>query len=114
VTTSTIVQLFASRRGSRLRKAKFVAVCLIALPTTALTREIDCNGYRYGMRVRDLITLDINNGKSRICEIPNKVSWSIKRYCNDDDFCTFRARVARRNGNTYVIDRVIGPVKWGD
>ena len=102
------------RKGSQLRKAQLAAFCLIALPTTALAGEIDCNGYRYGMKVRDLITLDFKNGKSPICEVPNKISRNIKTYCNDDDFCTFRAHVARQNGNRYIIDRVVGPVRWGD
>ena len=97
-----------------MREALLAAVCLLALLTPAHASEIDCNGYRYGMRVRDLVTLDINNEKARACEIPNKVSWDIKKWCNDDDYCTFRASVARRNGNRYIIDRVVGPVKWGD
>jgi hypothetical protein len=33
-------------------------VCLLALSTPALASEIDCNGYRYGMKVRNLVTLD--------------------------------------------------------
>jgi hypothetical protein len=97
-----------------LRKALLAAVCLLASPTAALTSEIDCNGYRYGMKVRDLVTLDINNKMAPACEIPNKVSWDIKKYCNDDDFCAFRAHVARRNGSKYIIDRIVGPVRWGD
>ena len=97
-----------------MRKAPLAAVCLLAFPMQTHASEIDCNGYRYGMRVRDLITLDINSQKSPVCEIPNKVPWDIKKWCNDDDFCTFRARVVRRSGNKYVIDKVIGPVKWGD
>jgi hypothetical protein len=101
-------------KDSKLRKALLAAVCLLALPTQAHASEIDCNGYRYGMKVRDLVTLDINNEKAPACEIPNKVSWDIKKWCNDDDFCTFRARVVRRDGNRYIIDRIVGPVKWGD
>ena len=97
-----------------MREVLLVAICFLALPMPAQASEIDCNGYRYGMRVRDLITLDINNQKSPVCEIPNKVLWDIKKWCNPDDFCTFRARVVRRNGNKYVIDKVVGPVKWGD
>lgn len=103
-------------KDSKLRKALLAAVCLLALPTAALASEIDCNGYRYGMKVRDLITLDVNNEKSPACEIPNKSrAWSqIKKWCNDDDYCTFKAHVERRNGNRYIIDRIVGPVKWGD
>jgi hypothetical protein len=97
-----------------LREALLAAVCLTVLQTPAHASEVDCNGYRYGMRVRDVVTLDIENAKSRACEISNKVTWDIKKWCNDDDFCTFRARVVRRNGNRYIIDRIVGPVKWGD
>jgi hypothetical protein len=87
---------------------------LVALLTPARASEVDCNGYRYGMRIRDVITQDINNEKTPSCEIPNSVSWDIKKWCNDDDFCTFRAHVARRKANRYVVDRIVGPVKWGD
>jgi hypothetical protein len=97
-------------------KAPLAAVCLLALSAPARASEIDCNGYRYGMQVRDLVTLDINNDKAPACEIPNnsKAWLQVKNYCNDDDFCTFKAHVERRNGNRYVIDRIVGPVKWGD
>lgn len=94
-----------------MREALLVAVCLLALPIPAQASEVDCRGYRYGMRIRDIVTLDIENKKSPACEISNKIKWDIKKYCNDDDFCTFRARVVGRNGKRYIIDRVVGPVK---
>jgi hypothetical protein len=99
-----------------LREALFASVCLLALLSLAHARDIDCNGYRYGMKVRDLVTLDINNEAAPACEIPNtSTAWSqIKEWCNDDDFCTFKAHVERRNGNRYIIDRIVGPVRWGD
>ena len=92
------------------------AVCLLALSAPAYASEIDCNGYRHGMRVRDLVTLDINDKKAPACDIPNdSKAWSqIKDWCNDDDFCTFKAHVKRRSGNVYTIDRIVGPVQWGD
>jgi hypothetical protein len=106
------------RRGkdSKLREALLAAICLLTLATRAHASEIDCNGYRYGMKVRDLVTLDINNEKAPACEIPNNSkAWSqIKNWCNDDDFCTFRAHVERKNGNRHIIDRIVGPVSWGD
>ena len=99
-----------------MRNALLAAVCLLALPAPAHAKDIDCNGYRYGMRVRDLVTLDINNKRAPACDIPNNSSaWlEVKKWCNDDNFCTFKARVKRRYGNTYIIDRIVGPVKWGD
>ena len=96
-----------------MREALLAVVCLPSLLTLAHASEVDCNGYRNGMRVRDVITLDITKKNSPACVVPNNVSWDIKKYCNDNDLCTFRAHVARRNGNTYFIDRVTGPVKWG-
>jgi hypothetical protein len=63
------------------------------------------------MRIRDVVTLDINNKKTPACEIANRIKWDIKKFCNDDDFCTFRAHVVRRSGNRYVIDRIVGPIK---
>ncbi len=98
-----------------MRKAP-LAVCLLALSPPALASDVDCNGYRYGMKVRDVVTLDITDDKVRACEIPSSsTAWSqVKKWCNEDDFCTFKAHVKRRNGNTYVIDRIVGPVKWGD
>jgi hypothetical protein len=104
--------MFHATKGQQMRNALLAAICLLALPARA--SEIDCNGYRYGMRVRDVVTLDIDNEKAPACEIPNKVPWDIKKWCNDDDFCTFRAHVERRNGNRYIIDRIVGPVRWGD
>ncbi|MGY4255283.1 hypothetical protein ACVI1L_002351 [Bradyrhizobium sp. USDA 4516] len=99
-----------------MRNILLATVCLLALPTSASASEIDCNGYRYGMRVRDLVTLDINDENAPACEIPNNSrAWpDVQKYCNDDNFCTFRAHVERRNGNTYIIDQIVGPVKWGD
>jgi hypothetical protein len=99
-----------------MRNVLLAAVCLMALPMPAFAREVDCNGYRYGMKVRDLITLDISDKKAPACNIPNNsTAWlQVKKWCNDDDFCTFKAHVERRNGNRYVIDRIVGPVKWGD
>jgi len=103
-------------KDGKLREALIAAVYLLALPTPAHTSEIDCTGHHYGMKVRDLVTLDIDNGRSQACEIPNDSrAWSqIKKWCNDDDFCTFKAHVERRIGNRYIIDRIVGPVKWGD
>jgi hypothetical protein len=91
-----------------LREALLAAVCLLALPTPAHASEIDCKGYRYGMQVRDLVTVDINNEKAPACEIPNNSrAWSqIKKWCDDRDFCTFKAHVKRRNGNRYIVDRI--------
>jgi hypothetical protein len=68
------------------------------------------------MRVRYLVTLDINNKKAPACDIPNKSeAWlELKKWCNNDDYCTFKAHVKRRYGNTYIIDRIVGPVKRGD
>ena len=106
--------MFYQKKGQQMPKLLFAAACLMVLPMPAPASDIDCNGYRYGMKVRDLVALDINNDKAPACEIPNKVSWDIKKWCNDDDFCTFRAHVVRRNGNRYIIDRIVGPVKWGD
>jgi hypothetical protein len=99
-----------------MRNALLAAVCLLALPAPARASEVDCNGYRYGMKVRDLVTLDISNKKAPACEIPNNSrAWlQIKNWCDDDDFCTFKAHVKRRDGNVYIIDRIIGPVSWGD
>jgi hypothetical protein len=99
-----------------MRNGLFAAACLLALPAPAFAGQIDCSGYRYGMKVRDLVTLDINDINSRTCEIPNdSKAWSqIKNWCNDDDFCTFKAHVKRRNGNRYIIDLIVGPVRWGD
>ena len=99
-----------------MRNALLAAVCFLALPVPARASEIDCNGYRYGMRVRDVVTLDINDQKAPACSIPvDSTAWlQIKNWCNDDDFCTFKAHVKRRRGNRYTIDRIIGPVMWGD
>ena len=99
-----------------MHNALLAAVCLLALLGPAHASEIDCNGYRYGMRVRDVVTLDINDKKAPACNIPNiSRAWlQIKKWCNDDDFCTFRAHVKRRDGNRYTIDRIVGPVSWGD
>jgi hypothetical protein len=110
---------FTRRRDSKLRKTRLAAICILALPLLALpayASNVDCNGYRYGMKIRDVVTLDIDNEKSPACEIPNNSrAWSqIKKWCNDDDFCTFRAHVVRRNGNRYIIDRIVGSVNWGD
>jgi hypothetical protein len=87
------------------------AVCFLALSAPAHASEIDCNGYRYGMRVRDLVTMDINDEKAPACEIPNdsKAWLQIKNRCNKDDLCTFKAHVKRRYGNTYIIDRIMDP-----
>jgi hypothetical protein len=94
-----------------MRNALLSAVCLLALSVPAQASEINCNGYRYGMRVRDLVMLDINDEKAQACEIPNSSSaWlQIKKWCNGDDFCTFKAHVKRRYGNTYIIDRIVDP-----
>jgi len=105
-----------------LREPRLAAICILSFPLLTLpplaahARDVDCNGYRYGMKIRDVVTLDINNEKSPACEIPNNSrAWSqIKKWCNDDEFCTFRAHVVRRNGNRYIIDRIIGSVNWGD
>ena len=97
-----------------MREVLLVAICLLALSVWAHASEVDCNGYRYGMRVRDVVTLNINDEKAPACIIPNNVSWDTQKWCNPDDFCTFRAHVVRRDGNKYVIDRIVGPVKWGD
>jgi hypothetical protein len=97
-----------------LRNALLAAVCLLGLPTLAHASEIDCNGYQYGMQTRNVITLDINNTQSPKCEISLKASRDIKKWCNPDNFCTFRGRVVRRSGNYYVVDRIVGGVKWGD
>jgi hypothetical protein len=94
-----------------MRNALVAAVCLLASPT--LASNINCHGYRFGMQVRDLVTLDITNEKLPACEIPsNSAAWSqVKNWCNDDNFCTFKAHVERQTGNRYVIDRIVGPVK---
>jgi hypothetical protein len=65
--------------------------------------EIDCNGYRYGMKVCDLVTLDINDKMAPACDIPNNGrAWSqIKDWCNDDDLCTFGARKATLRQQVY-------------
>jgi hypothetical protein len=99
-----------------MHNALLAAVCLLALRAPAHASEIDCNGYRYGMRVRDFVTLNINDKKAPACDIPNTSrAWlQINKWCNDDDFCTFRAHVKRRDGNRYTIDRIVGPVSWGD
>jgi hypothetical protein len=104
--------MFHPKKGQQMRNALLAAVCLLALPAPAHAGEIDCNGYRYGMRVRDLVTRDINDKKALTCEIPNNSrAWlQIKNWCNNDDFCTFKARVKRRHGKTYIIDRIVGPV----
>jgi len=111
-------QCYSPTQGKdrKLREALLAAVCFLALLTPAHASEIDCNGYRFGMRVRIVVTLDINNEKAPACEIPNNSrAWSqINEYCNADHICTFRARVARRNGNRYIIDRIVRPVRWGD
>jgi hypothetical protein len=108
--------MFHPKKGQQMPKLLFAAACLMVLPMPAPASDIDCNGYRYGMKVRDLVALDINNEKAPACEIPNNSrAWSqVNKWCNDDDFCTFKAHVKRRNGNRYVIDRIVGPVKWGD
>jgi len=99
-----------------MRSALLSAVYLLALPAPAHASEVDCYGYRYGMRVRDLVTLDINDKKAPACNIPNNSrAWlQIKNWCNSDDFCKFRAHVKRRSGNTYTIDRIVGPVSAGN
>jgi hypothetical protein len=108
--------MFHPKKGQQMRKLLFAAVCLMALPMPALASEVDCNGYRYGMKVRDVITLDINDKKAPACIIPNNSrAWlQVKNWCNDDDFCTFKAHVKRRYGNTHTVDRIVGPVSWGD
>jgi hypothetical protein len=92
------------------------AVCLLALPVPGHAGEIECSGYRYGMKIRDVVTLDINNQTAPACEIPNtsKAWLQIKNWCDKDDFCTFKAHVKRRDGNRYTIDRIVGPVLRGD
>jgi hypothetical protein len=94
-----------------MRNALVAAVCLLALPAPAHASEIGCNGYRYGMRTRNLVTLDINDKKAPTCEIPNSSrAWlQIKNWCNANDFCTFKGHVKRRIGNTYTIDWIVGP-----
>jgi hypothetical protein len=102
-------------KGEQMRNALLAIVCLLALPAPVHASEVDCNGYRYGMKVRDLVTLDINNKKAPACEIPikSRAGLEIKKWCNDDDFCTFRAHFKRRKGNVYIIDRIVRPVKRG-
>src|SRR4051812_1079153 len=92
--------------------ALLAAVCLLALTAPSHASEINCNGYRYGMRVRDLVTLDINDKTASACEIPyNSRAWlQIKNWCNAADFCAFKAHVKRRDGNTYIIDRIVAPL----
>jgi hypothetical protein len=101
--------IFTEGKDNKLRQALLSAVCLLALLTPAHASQIDCSGYRYGMRVRDLVTLDINDAKTPACEIANKIKWDIKKYCNVDNYCKFRARVVRRSGNRYIIDRIVKP-----
>jgi hypothetical protein len=97
-----------------MRYAVFAAIWLLASSVHASV--IDCNGYRYGMRVRDVVTLDINDTKTPACEIPNtSAAWSqVQNWCDGKQFCTFRAHVVRKSGNRYIIDRIVGPVSWGD
>lgn len=97
-----------------MRKALLGAICLLALPMPARAGEISCNGYPYGMQTRNVITLNINNTRSPKCELSLKASRDIKKWCNPDNICTFRGRVVRRKGNYYVVDRIVGGVKWGD
>src|SRR5437764_14933525 len=41
--------------GQDMRNALRAALCFLALSVPAHASEIDCNGYRYGMKVRDLV-----------------------------------------------------------
>src|SRR5262245_18030500 len=57
--------IFHPKKGRQMRNALLAAaVCSLASPPQAHAGEIDCNGYRYGMKVRDVVTLDINNKKA--------------------------------------------------
>jgi hypothetical protein len=110
--------IFRPMKGQQMRQELLAAVCFLALSAPAHAKKIDCNGYRYGMRTRDVVTLDINNKSAPACVIPNDIpndgeAW-FKKWCNADNFCTFRAHVKRRYRNAYIIDKIVGPVKWGD
>jgi hypothetical protein len=95
-----------------MRKALLASVCLLALSAPALARQVYCSGYRFGMQVRVVVTLDINDEKLPACEIPltRKARSQLDQFCNDDH-CTFSGHVKRRIGNLYIIDRIVGPVK---
>ena len=54
-----------------MRNALLVAAYLLALSARAHASEIDCNGFRYGMKVSDLVTLYINDNNAPTCDIPN-------------------------------------------
>ncbi len=100
--------IICPRKDRKIRKVLLGAICLLALPMPGLAGEISCNGYQYGMQTRNVITLDINNTQSPKCELSLKASRNIKKWCNPDNFCTFRGRVARRSGNYYVVERITG------
>jgi hypothetical protein len=95
-----------------MRNALLASVCLLALSAPALAREVYCNGYRFGMRVRVVVSLDINDGKLTACEIPltSKARSQLDQFCTDDH-CTFSGHVKRQIGNLYIIDRIVIPVE---
>jgi hypothetical protein len=97
-----------------MRKVLLGAICLLALPMPARAGEISCNGYQYGMQTRNVVTLDIDNEQSPKCELSLKASRDLRKWCNPDNFCTFRGHVVHKSGNVYVVDRITGGVKWGD
>src|SRR5437588_10849780 len=95
-TKALVALYFAPKiKGQKMRNALLSAFCLLALSAPTHASEIDCNGYRYLMKVRDLVTLDINDDKAPTCDIPyNSTAWfQIKKWCNDDHFCTFKAHI---------------------
>jgi hypothetical protein len=101
-----------------MRKALLASICLLVLSAPTLAsrgkhvREIYCNGYRFAMQVRIVVSLDINDGKLTACEIPltSMARSQLDQFCTDDH-CTFSGHVARQIGNLYIIDRIVGPVK---
>jgi hypothetical protein len=104
--------MFHPKKGQQMRKALLASVCLAALSAPALAREVYCSGHPFGMQVRVVVTLDINDEKLPACEIPltSKARSRLDQFCNDGH-CTFSGHVERQIGNLYIIDRIVGPVK---
>lgn len=87
----------------------FAAIAILS-SISAFGKQIECSGTEYGMRDHVLITLDFDDRNALACVIPNNVpAWlQLKEFCSDDN-CRFRGHVIAQDGNTYTIDRILGP-----